>query len=473
MPTYTHTTLGAFKSALAARLGDAGMVHWVSGELTLYAYEALHVWNAFTGSNRTVVSISTTEGQPFYSTPLIQTARDRDLIGLIQYQLMEPYSPGVWTGTDMFTLAEVTAAIQRRRDQFLADTECTLTQQSYAVTAGSETVELTEETIAVRRAVWVTPEGHHYSLFPSDDDVATGTSPSWLQSPGIPSSYGIATDPNTILRFYPPPNDIGTLELFVVTSGTPLDPTANSNVGTLLGIPDDFAFGVRFGALSDLLRKDGPARDLARATFCESFYSLAVGLCRNFPVVLTTRVNNVFVYPTTLTMLDTANFGWQGKEEGRPQRIGIAGDVIATLPVPDGDYSLTIEYVDSATPLLPATDDDFIQVAREDVEGVLAWAQMLATFKSAGASLELGQTAAEHLDRRAELYNERRNLSSTYLRQLLDYSTDDRRVFPQFSSRSTSSSSESDGADQTDNASMPQSRARSNAVRRNKRLGGR
>src|SRR5437879_5962275 len=120
---YTHTSLSQAKTALAARLGDPVNVFWTAAELAVRLVEALRCWSAITGYWRDRAQFVTTAGEPFYDLPaVVPGVRGYSVTGVdavtdLQYHLLEPPTPVVWSGTDQFSLTDLTSAIQRRRDQ--------------------------------------------------------------------------------------------------------------------------------------------------------------------------------------------------------------------------------------------------------------------------------------------------------------------------------------------------------------------
>jgi hypothetical protein len=101
--------------------------------------------------------------------------------------------------------------------------------------------------------VWVDTYGTYYSLWPSDESMLVTAN----LTPGVPTSYSVITQPELTVRLSPAPQASGTVQLLTTESGVALDPTANANVGTVLGIPNDLAWGVRFKAMSLLLHAEG------------------------------------------------------------------------------------------------------------------------------------------------------------------------------------------------------------------------
>ena len=85
---------------------------------------------------------------------------DSLLVQSIQYHLLENATQQVdgttWVGTEMFTLASVTAAMQRALNQFLQDTGCQISPfQQPGPTPPNDLVNLPQTVIDVRRAAWI------------------------------------------------------------------------------------------------------------------------------------------------------------------------------------------------------------------------------------------------------------------------------------------------------------------------------
>lgn len=481
--SYQHTTLGDFKSALALRLGDTNRVHWISDEIGLYAIESLRLLNVLClGYHRDTVSFNVTGSSTFYDLPSVlgslrsYNVRDQDSIALMQYQFMEPKSVLTWTGSEMWTLAELTNALTRRRDQFLADTACVVTPHTYVIGPVSY-FDLPDGVTSIRRVVWRSPTGAVYNLFGSDETTFS-IRPQWRQSASVPTLYSVISSAPLRIQFNSTFPTSGTLELLVVESGGALDTTANSNTGTLLGVPDDFAFGPRFGAMADLLRKEGPARDIQRADYCDAIYSMAVTIANESSSVLAATVRGVSVPVRSLAQLDALHRGWQGQNTSTPTALVTASlNLVAPYPSPDASYPVSLSVVTNAVVPSSSTDDSaYLQVSRDDLPGLYAWAEVLATFKSQGASLDSSRQSSQLLLERASAFVGRRLSESSFGRNVFGFSRDDFSIRPLVSSSASvtgqpvgSSALRTDGGD---NASRHQSRSRSNATRA-RRLGGR
>jgi hypothetical protein len=210
--------------------------------------------------------------------------------------------------------------------------------------------------------------------------------------------------PPLTLQIAPPPQAVGSISRVTINAGATLDITT----GVLLGILDDFAWALKFGALADLLAKDGEARDPARADHCEQRYQQGVQLCRLYASILNVEINGAQTPVIPLQSLDSMRPGWQAAAAyaGQPPVVAMAGlNLIAVSPVPSALTSITIDCVRNAP--IPATDGAFVEVSREHLEPILDYAVYLARFKEGGAEFEMTIPLATNLVRLAEGHNSR------------------------------------------------------------------
>lgn len=392
---YTHTTLGQAQSQLAARLQDGGGDFWSGTELNAYIVEALRTWNALTGFYRQRVAFSSNvysagTYNSFYDlpgvtglTPFSYTVIDTQIVQVIQWQLIEPAAGTSWTGTDQFTYAQVSAALQNALNRFLQDTGVTVSWYMQSISPPPiGRVPLLDSTVDVRRVAFVDVNGVYYPLWRTDDFALDSFYPGWTQTPGIPRAYSTAALPPIELQLAPPPLSSGLLEVVSVSTSTPLDPA----VGVHLNIPDDFTWGVKWGALSTLLSTDGQSRDPVRAAYCEQRYQHAVAAARLSPSLLRARVNDIPISTGSTFDADAFLNGWQNSP-GRPRMAAMAGrNVLCLAPVPDQLYGISLDMVTNIP--VPLGNGDYLQVGREDIGVILDYAQHLACFKMAGAEFD-------------------------------------------------------------------------------------
>lgn len=417
---YTTLTLSSIRSLLASRLHDSGLVHWESDELDAVITEGFRIFNSLTGHFRARGTFNTAAGTAFYDIPTeltdsggtklrAYTIRDRAVIENIQRHLCEPVGATTWLGSDQFTMQEVIDAISRRRNQFLYDTGCRLTEHSetFLTPPSGGRFELDESIMDVRRMVWKDADGRYHPLTRDDEHMMTPA----LNDVGTPRSYSIIAAPALTVQLAPIPQDRGTVEMLTVDSMGDIDPTASSNTGTLMGIPDDLVWAVMWGAIAELLDKDGPAFDPARAGHADRLYRLGVETALRTPVVLHGEVNGRATRLDPLHQADYARRGWQGKARGTPAVLALpAMDTIVTIPIPKEIGSVTLDVVRNA----PVPSSGNIQIGREHLSAILGLAQFLAAFKEGGSEMQATIPSLQEFIAHAVLYNQKMAAGSVY-----------------------------------------------------------
>lgn len=390
---FTLPTLAQAQTALAARLNDPGMIHWVAGELTVYIREALRWWNAATAHWRDQDDFNTAALTSFYDLGTViaplraRTVTNWDLVTDLQYALLEPPAAGgTWTGTDQFNLTVLSTAIQRRRDQFLRDTGAILTNTitPYSPPPASGRIDLDEAVLVVRRAAWepVASGSTLQPLMRTDEWAGTHFAPAWPQSTDLPFAYSSSVVPPITLQLIPPPGADGDLDLVSINKGAVVDPLANLT----LGIPNDFAWVVKFGALADLLQGDGLALDPARAAYCEARWQEGIELCKRAPVILAARIDGVTCRVGSLADADSYTSTWQ-IIPGEPSELLLAGqNLLATTPRADGVYNIALDVVRNAP--VPTIAADILQVGQDFYDSILDYSQHLALFKEGPSQVE-------------------------------------------------------------------------------------
>ncbi len=455
--SYSQITSLQFRQALAARLDDPTNVYWLDAELRVYEFETLRTWQALTGYWRNRAVWTATALEPFYdltntastgaaaSNPAAfvgPTVTDQQIVQNIQYSLIENNGQVVagnaWVGTEMFTLADVTQAMQRRLNQFLVDTGCMVFHSQLPTPAppGSGRILLPENIIDVRRLGFLrpttgrpgafqasafqpsafqeqtgNPNRECIPLWASDEFAASCYNPVWSYIPDTPATFSVIGPPPLEMQLIPVPLDVGDLDLITVNAGNTLDPS----VGVLLGIPDNFAHAVKWGALADLLARDGQPRDDTRSVYCQTRYQEAVEMCRLFPGIIQAQVNGRPVLATSIAEADAYMPDWQSVPDF-PQQLATCGwNLVALVPPPDGDqpYSATVDMAVNA--VIPATDGAYLQAGREVLDALLDYAQHLASFKMGGSEFTNTQSLYQRFMKQAGVYNERLQATATYL----------------------------------------------------------
>lgn len=402
--SYGYLQLVDMRTELAERLGDPKFIFWMASELTLCIREALRYWNSATMAWKNRFTFQTTTDQIWYdltvplTTPIPYTVTDSEVLSFLLYNLIEPQiSGGVFSGSDMFSLDEFTQAMQRRRDQFLLETGMVTSQTTISLPPPPQNrVTLADTIIDVKRVAFIDTNSVYTTLWRTDEWGAQSFQNNWNLKPQTPNGFSIAAVSPLTLAIVPPPSVHGTAELVTVSSGAALNPIP----GVLLGVPDDFAWVIRMGALADLLDKDGQARDAKRAEYAQARWNEGIALARIFTSVVNSYMDGVQVIPQPIRSLSTYRAGWQNESPGSPNALGIMSwNLVAVAPQPNaGPHSLMFDLVQNAP--VPALAADFVQVGREDLDVILDYAQHLASFKSGGdefmETMPLYQNTVEH-----------------------------------------------------------------------------
>lgn len=425
---YSHTTFFQAKAMLSNRLADASKFFWTDTELGLYLVESLRVWGSLTGYWRERGTLQTTANVAFYDlSAKLQSLvgynlTDQNLVNDIQYALMESANNWAastsWSGTSMFTMDDLSGALQRRRDQFLKETGVVLTNALVnQPIPGSGRIALSDNVIDIRRIAAKDSNNYVTPLFRDSEFAMNSYLTGWAANPSSPIAYTVISSPPLILQLSPAPSNPAQLDLTSVNSGASLDVTK----GIALGIPDNFAWVIKWGALADLLSRDGPARDAQRAEYAQQRWETGLALARMAPGVVNGQINGVDCQVQTLYDLDTYTPTWQNPgtlmAPQAPTSIATAGlNLVAASPLPDGVYSLTVDVVRNA--VVPSLDGDFMQVGREELDSILDYAEHLAMFKCGGAEFAATMPLLNRFVKAASVYNDRLSSWSPYVKQM-------------------------------------------------------
>lgn len=429
---YTTPSLTAATTALSQRLSDPGQVRWTLAELQRYVREAIRTWSAYTQPYRDHGVFPSVAGQAFYDLPTLlpafrsYTVTDQDLVTDLEYHLLEPPTPAAWTGSAQFTLADLTQALERRRNQFLMETGCRVTRSVLMTLPPPQgRMVLPEAILAIRRAAWVATTGSITPILRSDEWALTHFDANWVQDPTRPPKvYSTSATPPLTIQFGPPTLDAGQLDLIAVEKGATLDPTT----GVLLGIPDDWTWVVKFGALADLLGRSGLATDLARASYAESRWKEGISRAIDASVVLAARINNVTCRVGSLSDTDTYNPTWQ-TTTGIPRGVLQTGqNLIAVYPRANGVFGLTLDIVRNAP--VPTAPGDPIQIGADGYDILLDYAQHLALLKEGTAELTAAQPLLERFLRFCGVTQAKQQAEQPNRAPLLGQTGQDHRALP-------------------------------------------
>lgn len=386
---------------LAARLNDPEEVFWTSAgsypELNAYLREAVRVWGAATQWYRNTQVFRASINTSFYDlqvadenteTPILAPTITADrLVADCQMRLMEPVTPAGWTGSEQFTLADVTQALTRRRDAFLLETGQILTVEVIENVFGRvQRVPVPCPTIQIRRASFADMYSGQWSfLFRESLREAVGFNYGSQQAPGAPLVWSVDVTSPYYMLLSPPPINNGQIRLVVVNTGPIIDPVTPGPTG----VPDDWAWVTVYGALADLFGKAGLAQDLARAKYCESRWQQGLQWARAASRVLQVTVDGQAVEIEPLVEADGFLPGWENLV-GPPQFAMVAGmNLVAIAASPDDYHGVAVECIMPAP--LPANDADCFWFPDECVDMVLDYAQHLAAIKQGAGPIAEAQ----------------------------------------------------------------------------------
>jgi hypothetical protein len=418
---YTWKTFSSAKTELAARLKDSGRVFWVDAELGIYIIEALRTFNSIANFYRDRAFFNTQVGFAFYdltqsTNPDADTASsnvataamlgynitDRDVITSIEYSLLEPITTNWtnWTGSDQFTLDDITRAIERRRNQFLSIITSHITHSQVYCPVGDGRIRLSDSIIDILRVAFKDPDANYTPLY-IDNEYNASTLIIDL-TPSTPINYSTILQSPKGIQLLPPNSDTGYIDILSVNCPTNLD----ESIGVLLNIPDDFNWIIKFGALADLLNQEGQSYDPIRAKYCEKRYEEGLDIVKQIECINQIAINAIIIQPTTLNDLDYYNSAWQNSS-GQPTEIAIIGrNLIALAPVPDStEYSIQVDVLRNIP--IPSIATDYLQIGREHYDLILDYAFHLAMFKCAGVEFEGSYDMLDRFMRGSMLNNDK------------------------------------------------------------------
>lgn len=423
--SYSWLTFAQLKTALSQRLSDVGKVFWLDDELGRIAKESLRTWNSVAQFYRDRTTFNTQANIAFYDISQVSnpnsitggsnaataallgyTLKDRDLIVDIEYHLIEPitttWSPLAPALTEQFTITDITKAIERRRNLFLLLTGLNLShsQVVFGAPPGNGRLPLSSTISLVRRAAWLDSNGAYTPLWCSDEEEANFLRVGWSLNASVPEAYSMLLPPPVTLQLIPIPTDVGTVDLITVTNPADLDET----VGVLLNVPDDFGWVIKWGALADLLSRDGEAFDPKRAAYCDNRFLEGVRYAQLGGTIDNIHINSIPIAPNDIDELDAFNPSWQNAATTPTDAAILGRNLIALSPTPDDIYSVLVDVVRNMP--MPTSDSSFVQVGKEHIDAILDYCVHLAMFKVGGAEFDATIPLANNFMQQAMLHNQ-------------------------------------------------------------------
>lgn len=397
--TYATTTLGDAIGEMGSRLSDPVHVRWTEVELTYYIREAIRTFNALTNHFRASVDFSTTNKQAFYELATVapglraMTVTTQEVVNQILYTLMEPPLNGTtWMGTAQYALNDVLSAMQQARDTFLFETGVVVSSSTMDIDPAPSdgVIDLDESVINVRRLAWEAAGGILAPLRREDQWGLVNYRVGWQTlRQASPLAYSVSAQPPLQVQIAPVTNQPGTLHLLTLDRGEVPNILDTTQV---LGVPDDWAWVVIFGALTQLFQRDGLALDPGRAQYCEARWKDGLARAKAAAVVLSADVDGTWTPLSSVPDADKFSSDWQ-VVSGVPRRILTMGHTLigmwppAGVPPAGGSYTVTLDVVRNAP--VPSTLGDYLQVGPELLNDLLDYAQHLALMKEGAGQVEL------------------------------------------------------------------------------------
>jgi hypothetical protein len=207
------------------------------------------------------------------------------------------------------------------------------------------------------------------------------------QTPGTPSAWGVIEGPPLIVALDNPPDVSGQVDIIALMSGTPFSPPA----ATLMGIPDDWCWVAKWGALADLLSQESETTDIPRAQFCLQRYVDGLKAMVRSNWLVSGRINGLPVDTPALAEMDHYAPEWEIDQNAWPSVVVAGMDFLAPCPVmnwPTDIQGVVLRVVENAP--VPVADDDYVQVSRDTFDAILNYAQAIAMFKQGGSEFAAG-----------------------------------------------------------------------------------
>lgn len=386
MAQYSWLTFAQAKTQLSARLGDASQVKWTNVEVGLYIQEALRMWNALTSTWKAEYVFTSASNWNqlglLAGSPRLRTVTDTQCYTLMEYALTEPPTGSTWTGTSQFSIAQLAGALERRRNEIIQASNCNQQLLTRPSTPNVRRGTLPDTTIEPQRIRFLPANSTLYSpvtLTRSDQVAEEAFEPDFPnETPAFPQEWMVASEPPLAFDVDIAPAVAGQYEVVALQAGVVFNPPTSN----FLGIPDDFAWLARTGALADLLGGESDQTDIPRAQWCQKRYEDGLKLIANAPWIYLASVNGQPVDVPSMTEEDGAWPEWDSDPSYWPNVV-TAGMDFFWCPLAS---SVGLTVIGNAP--IPVADVDFIQASRSVWDLCLSYAQFLAAWKMGGAEMQ-------------------------------------------------------------------------------------
>jgi len=369
------------RQQLAARLYDSQNFFWTNAECGAYIVEALRTYNSLTWTWKTDFAYSAPDLWNSLGTlagsPRLRTVTDTDVYTMMEYHLLEPPTGGTWTGTPMYSISDLAGALQKRRDEMVQIADCNCALTAIASIPNQRRFPLPGDVLALLRTRFLPAAGAPATLYRDDTLAIEFYQPiSYQSASNMPETFAVSAEPPLAFDVNVAPVLAGTFECLVSQAGVALSPPTDS----LLGIPDDFAFVAKWGALADLLGRESEGTDRGRAAYCEKRYADGLKLMAACPWVMLGKVDGRAADVCSFVAMDRYYPEWDAAFD---DSIVMAGMDFVAAPVNRG---IGVTVLGNAP--VPVLDADYVQASQSSWDAVLDYAQFLATFKMGGSDFQ-------------------------------------------------------------------------------------
>lgn len=392
---YGYITLAQFRNELLLRLNSNGADFWTNAELNLYISEALSVWNVLTSwwpadfqipLDPSLPPLSNSNWIPTngMTSPRFQTYTETDLYSIVCYHILESQpAAGVWTGTSMFNMDNLSQSAQNRLNEILLASGCNMVvNTALSITPNTSRIQLPDTMLDVRRVRYNAVDGTHVTLVRGDSQSFLRFSPNYRQTNKAPRRFDVIGAPPLTLTVDTLVNQPNTLEILAMGCANTLDPT---NPQKLL-IPNDYLWVLKYGVLADLLTNEPEATDVGRAEYCEKRFETGLKLMSEMPWLVNGFYDERAVDTPSVAGKDRNSYEWQANPKAWWGIVTGGIDLVAPSPIPTTPINLKMTVVGNAPQ--PASDTDFIQAPRDVVNILLDYCQHLCTLKQGGGLFE-------------------------------------------------------------------------------------
>lgn len=388
MALYQWLQFSTARQQLGQRLSDTNGTLWSDAERGFYVQQALRTFNSLVWLWRTDFTYNT--GDVWNSLALLpgsprqRTLTDTYCYQLLEYMLLEPSSGGTWSGTNQFSISDLSQALQRRRDEMIKVSNCNQSLLTSVAAAPNTRLTVFPDTVIdiARGRFLPSVTGSPNTLY-RDDTIAQEfyEAPLYELTPGTPQTFSLSSEQPISWAVDIPPSQPGTYEAVVLNSGTAFNPPAS----TLLGIPDDFVWVLIWGALADLLGRESEATDRARSAYALRRYQDGLKLMLKTPWIELAKVNGAAVSIDSIYAADRYMPEWDSSPMTFGPCVVVGGIDFLAAPTNAG---IGVTCLGNAP--VPVLDADYVQVSRDNWDLVLDLAQVYSMFKLGG--LEFQQT---------------------------------------------------------------------------------